>query len=57
MGHPSGHFPGPPLPPQIAEAAEAFEVRLSGMSDTERVQFLNELLAWSQRQILDLYPE
>lgn len=41
----------------VEAAAEAFEERLAGMSDDERVQFVNELLAWSQVQILALLPE
>lgn len=41
----------------ILQAAEAFENRLRAMPEQERVEFINELLAWHQVRILDLMPD
>lgn len=45
------------LPPRVLEAAEAFEARIAAMPPDQRMEFCNELLAWSQVKIFDLFPE
>lgn len=45
------------LPAQVSDAAERWEARIAAMGEDERVKFLNELLAWQQVQLLQLYPD
>ena len=45
------------FPEPVLERAREFEARLQAMSALERVDFLNELMAWVQIKILELYPD